>query len=59
MPETPSFNDKFNDLLYKLAQNLYENGVANGKTLLVQPKQGWTDYDLLKAAVTNSARLLS
>ena len=58
MPETPSTNDRFNDLLFKLAQNLYLKGVADGATGLVQPQRGWTDFDLLKNAVNNSAAIV-
>jgi len=55
----PDINDRFNDLLFKLAHNLYQQGLTLGLTDLVEPQQGWTDYDLLKAAVQNSAKLAS
>ncbi len=55
MSESPAINDRFNDLLYKLAANLYETGLSLGGAGLAQPQRGWTDFDLLKNAVANSA----
>lgn len=55
--ETPAINDTFNDLLWKLASNLYDAAVAGGSTAAVLPTKGSTDQELLKAAVINSSEL--
>lgn len=61
MPLYPDINDRYNDLLYKLAKNLYDRGITLGKSAsdLSEPSRGWTDFDLLKSAVINSAVIAS
>lgn len=55
MADHPALNDKINDLLYKLANNLYLYGVKIGATNLSEPSRGETDFALLKKATENAA----
>lgn len=55
MAEQPSINDRYNDLLFKFSKNLYDFGVALGVAGISEPRHGWTDFDLLKNATSNSA----
>jgi len=55
MAEYPSPNDRYNDLLFKLANNLYDFGIGLGVSGVTEPQRGWTDFDLLKNATANSA----
>lgn len=57
MAEHPAINDRFNDLLFKLAKNIYDYGVGQGATGMSEPQRGWTDFDLLKNATANSAKI--
>ncbi len=59
MPQTPSINDSYEDLLFKLASNLYDKAVAMGKVGAEAPVLGSPPYDLLKNAVINSALIVS
>lgn len=40
MAQTPSINDKTYDLWYKIAANLYNHAIINGKTGLTPPDYG-------------------
>jgi hypothetical protein len=54
----PATNDTYNDLLYKLASNLYAYAVSQGASGVTAPLPGWTDFELLKNAVDNTSKLL-
>lgn len=56
MSQSPSINDTFNDLLLKLANNLYGAAYAINPTDAVEPSKG-TDQEILKNCVINSALL--
>jgi len=54
--ETPAINDSFNDLLLKLAKNLYAKAYTLSPSDAVNPEKG-TDAEILKNCVINSALL--
>jgi hypothetical protein len=53
---SPSINDTFNDLLLKLANNLYVAAYAVNPSEAVEPSKG-TEQEMLKNCVINSALL--
>lgn len=57
MPLYPASNDSYNDLLYKLARNLYGIALLQGATGLTEPVPGWTDFAYLKSALESSANI--
>jgi hypothetical protein len=56
MPTSPSINDTFNDLLLKLANNLYVAAYAVNPSVAVEPSRG-TEAEILRNCVINSALL--
>jgi len=54
--ETPDLNDTYNDLLLKIAKNLYAKALAVNPSSSIEPTKG-TDAEILKNCVINSALL--